>query len=69
MSIFLCLVCPGGWTLGNAHLKKEKKAPGEKLSALTPVPDGVEFGQRHKAVNTISTRRIADSRPTGAEYY
>jgi hypothetical protein len=34
---------PGGWTLSSAHLKKEKKAPGEKLPALTPVPDGVEF--------------------------
>jgi hypothetical protein len=51
------------------YLEKRKKAPGEKLPALTPVPDGVEFGQRHKDVNTISTRRIADSRPTGAEYY
>jgi hypothetical protein len=34
---------PGGWTLSSAHLKKEKKAPGEKLPTLTPVPDGVEF--------------------------
>jgi hypothetical protein len=30
-------------TLRSAGLKKGKKAPGEKLPALTPVPDGVEF--------------------------
>ena len=34
--------------------EKEEKAPGEKLPALTPVPDGVEFGQRHEPVNTNS---------------
>jgi hypothetical protein len=28
---------PGGFTLRNAGLKKGKKAPGEKLPALTPV--------------------------------
>jgi len=40
--------------------EKEKKAPGEKLPALTPVPDGVEFGQRHEPVNTNSPQ--AESR-------
>src|SRR6478672_5617199 len=49
---FFVWFVPGGWTL-SAHLKKEKKAPGEKLPALTPVPDGVEFGQSHEPVNTI----------------
>jgi hypothetical protein len=44
---------PAGGPFGSAHLKKEKKAPGEKLPALTPVPDGVEFGQTHEPVNTI----------------
>jgi hypothetical protein len=36
---------PGGLTLSSAGLKKEKKALGEKLPALTPVPDGVEVGR------------------------
>jgi hypothetical protein len=36
---------PGRWTLSSAHLKKEKKAPGEKLPALTPVPDDAESGK------------------------
>jgi hypothetical protein len=49
---------PGRWTLSSAHLKKEKKAPGEKLPALTPVPDGIEFGQRHEPVNTIPHKTI-----------
>jgi len=61
MFIFLCRFVPGGLALRSAGLKKGKKAPGEKLPALTPVPDGVEFGQRHEPVNTIPTRRIADS--------
>jgi len=37
MFIFLCLVCPRRLTLRSAGLKKGKKAPGEKLPALTPV--------------------------------
>jgi hypothetical protein len=35
---------PAGGTLGSAGLKKEKKAPGDKLPALTPILSGVEFG-------------------------
>src|SRR6478672_1904682 len=54
---FFVWFVPGGWTL-SAHLKKEKKAPGEKLPALTPVPDGVEFGQSHEPVNTIPHKTI-----------
>jgi hypothetical protein len=60
---------PGWWTLGSAHLKEEKKAPGEKLPALTPLPDGVEFGQRHRAVNTIPKKRITDFSSTNAFKY
>jgi hypothetical protein len=30
---------------GSARLKKRKKVPGEKLPALTPVPDGADFEQ------------------------
>jgi len=52
--------------LSAAHLKKEKKAPGEKLPALTPVPDGVEFGQRHEPVNTIPHKPNRRSRSTNA---
>jgi hypothetical protein len=37
MFIFLCRFAPGGLTLRSAVLKKGKKAPGEKLPALTPV--------------------------------
>jgi hypothetical protein len=37
MFIFLCRFAPGGLTLRSAGLKKGKKAPGEKLPALTPV--------------------------------
>jgi hypothetical protein len=37
MFIFLCWFAPGGLTLRSAGLKKGKKAPGEKLPALTPV--------------------------------
>jgi hypothetical protein len=47
MFIFLCRFAPGGLTLRSAGLKKGKKAPGEKLPALTPVSDGIEFEQRH----------------------
>jgi len=36
MFIFLCRFAPGGLTLRSADLKKGKKAPGEKLPALTP---------------------------------
>jgi hypothetical protein len=32
-------------TLRSAGLKKRKKAPGEKLLALTPVPDDAESGK------------------------
>jgi hypothetical protein len=37
MFIFLCRFVPGGLALRSAGLKKGKKAPGEKLPALTPV--------------------------------
>ena len=37
MFIFLCRFAPGGLTLRSAGLEKGKKAPGEKLPALTPV--------------------------------
>jgi len=33
--------------------EKGEESSGRKLPALTPVPDGVEFGQRREAVNTI----------------
>ena len=33
------------WTLGSAHLKKGKKAAGEKLPTLIPVPDNAECGK------------------------
>jgi hypothetical protein len=42
MFIFLYRFAPGGLTLGSAGLKKRKKAPGEKLPTLTPVPDDAE---------------------------
>ena len=58
MFIFPCLVCPGGWTLGSAHLKKGKKAPGEKLPALTPVPDNAECG---KNLANLSKRSAASA--------
>jgi hypothetical protein len=45
MFIFPFRFAPGGLTLGSAGLKEGKKAPGERLPALTPVPDGVEFGK------------------------
>ena len=45
MFIFLCRFVPGGLTLRSAGLKKGKKAPGEKLPALTPVPDDAESGR------------------------
>jgi hypothetical protein len=32
-------------TFASARLKRGEKAPGERLPALTPVPDGVEFGK------------------------
>jgi len=35
-------VAPGGLTLRSAGLKKRKKAPGEKLLALTRFPDNAE---------------------------
>jgi hypothetical protein len=61
MFIFLCRFAPGELTLRSAGLKKEKKAPGEKLPALTPVPDGVEFGQTHEPVNTNSSQADSSS--------
>jgi hypothetical protein len=36
---FLFWFAPGRLTLGNARLKKGKKAPGEKLPVLIPNPD------------------------------
>src|SRR5882757_4525308 len=45
MFSFLCRFAPGGLTLRSAGPKKGKKAPGEKLSALTPVPDDAESGR------------------------
>jgi hypothetical protein len=36
---------PSGLTLSTASLKGERKLPGEKLPALTPVPDGADFEQ------------------------
>jgi len=45
MFIFLCRFAPGGLTLRSTGLKKRKKAPGEKLPALTPVPDDAEYGR------------------------
>jgi hypothetical protein len=45
MFIFLCRFAPGGLTLRSAGLKNGKKAPGEKLSALIPVPDNAESGR------------------------
>ena len=45
MFIFLCRFAPGGLTLRSAGLKKRKKAPGEKLLALTPLPDDAESGK------------------------
>jgi hypothetical protein len=32
-------------TFASARLKRGTKAPGERLPALTPVPDGAEFGK------------------------
>jgi hypothetical protein len=57
MLIFPCLVVPGGSTLGSAHLKKGKKAPGEKPPALTPVPDNAECGKNL----ACSSRQLAAS--------
>jgi len=67
MSIFpLFSVSPADGPLAE-YLKKRKKAPGEKLPALTPFPDGVEFGQRHEPVNINSARaQIADFSSTNA---
>jgi len=52
MFIFLVSLPPGGVDPWQCTSEKGKEAPGEKLPALTPVPDGVEFGQRHEPVNT-----------------
>jgi hypothetical protein len=54
MFIFLVSLPPGGVDPWQCTSEKGKEAPGEKLPALTPVPDGVEFGQRHEPVNTNS---------------
>jgi len=49
-------------TLRSAGLKKGKKAPGEKLSALTPVPEDAEFGKTSPTCQTNSPQaRIVDS--------
>jgi hypothetical protein len=68
MFIFLFLVCPpGGLTLGSAGLKKGKKAPGERLPALTPVPDDAESEKTSLAGQDNSAQaRIADSRSRNA---
>jgi hypothetical protein len=42
---FLFWFAPAELTFASARLKRGKKAPGERLPALTPVPDGVEFGK------------------------
>ena len=42
---FLFSLSPAGWTPCSEHLKKGKKAPGEKLPALTPVPDDAKSGR------------------------
>jgi len=57
MFIFLCRFAPGGLTLRSAGLKKGKKAPGEKLPALTPVPDNAECGKNL----ACSSRQLAAS--------
>jgi hypothetical protein len=62
MFIFLCRFAPGGLTLRSAGLKKGKKAPGEKLPALTPVPEDAEFGKISPSSQTKSPQaQIADS--------
>jgi hypothetical protein len=57
MSIFLCRFAPGALTLRSAVLKKGKEAPGEKLPALTPVPDNAERGKDF----ACSSRQLAAS--------
>jgi hypothetical protein len=51
MFIFLCRFAPGGLTLRSTGLKKGKKAPGEKLPALTPAPDGVDSGENYASLS------------------
>ena len=58
MFIFLFWFALGGLTLRNAHVKKGKKAPGEKLPALIPVPDNAECG---KNLANLSNRFAANA--------
>jgi len=57
MFIFLCRFVPGGLALRSAGLKKGKKAPGEKLPALTRFPDNAECGKNL----ACSSRQLAAS--------
>jgi len=67
MFMFLCRFAPGGLTLCSAGLKKGKKAPGEKLPALTPVPDNAECGKNLANLsNQFAVSRTDASSPTNA---
>jgi len=61
MFFVACLVCPRRVDPWQCTSEKGEESSGRKLPALTPVPDGVEFGRRGEVVNTIPGRRIADS--------
>jgi hypothetical protein len=65
MFIFLCRFAPGGLTLCSAGLKKRKKAPGDKLSALTRFPDNAECGKNL----ACSSRQLAASANCRFEFH